>query len=165
MSDSHDLQSIRKALEETRYGTCVYECDNDVCDNQMVLMQYDTPQGAILVNLHMIAFSQAQCVRKTTIYGSRGEIRANGHDAIEIHDFNKGTKTVIPVEDRFGGKDKSHAGGDHGLISRFTRAVCQVRDGGMSVAEAQQKYIGCTIKDIFTSHQIVFDAEQSRLEW
>ncbi len=27
---------LRKTLETSPYGRCVYDCDNDVCDTQMV---------------------------------------------------------------------------------------------------------------------------------
>ena len=38
-----------------RYGQCVYECDNDVCDSQLVNLMF---QGGTVANLTMTAFSK-----------------------------------------------------------------------------------------------------------
>ena len=38
-----------------RYGRCVYECDNDVCDSQMVNIMFE---GGTIANLTMTAFSK-----------------------------------------------------------------------------------------------------------
>ena len=57
--------------EKTQYGRCVYSSDNDVCDNQVVNMQFANGATA---NLTMIAFSKDLCDRKTRIYGTKGEL-------------------------------------------------------------------------------------------
>ena len=30
-----DIESVEYALRHTKYGQCIYESDNDVCDNQV----------------------------------------------------------------------------------------------------------------------------------
>ena len=163
LTDIEDVASIKTALQTTRYGSCVYELDNDVCDNQFVLLRYDLEDGPVNVCFNMIAFSQDQCVRKTTIYGSRGQINANGIDVITVHDFTTGSTQVHNIEDRYGARERSHAGGDHGLISQFVQAIRAVRDGRMTVAQAQAEYIGCTVDEMLISHEVVFAAERSRV--
>jgi len=160
ISDVEELASIRHSLATTNYGTCVYELDNDVCDNQIVNLTYNTPYGQATVAFTMIAFSTAQCVRKTTIYGSNGELNADGEDKITVHDFrtDKITEYEVPQIKEAGG---SHGGGDFGLFRSFLEAIGGVKRGE-SVDAMQLEHIGCTPLDVFKSHEIVFDAEKSR---
>ena len=57
--------SVTAALENGPYGRCVYECDNDVVDNQVVAMQFAGGRTAVFT---MTAFNQ-QADRKTRIFG------------------------------------------------------------------------------------------------
>ena len=59
-----------------RTASCVYDCDNDVCDSQMVNIQF---QGGAVANLTMTAFSEAICKRHTRITGSKVNISNNYH--------------------------------------------------------------------------------------
>ena len=61
-------EALTKALETGPYGRCVYACDNDVADSQMVNMQFE--DGAV-ANLTMTAFTREVCARYTRITGSK----------------------------------------------------------------------------------------------
>ena len=50
---------------------CVYDCDNDVCDNQAVNMQF--ANGAI-ATLSMVATTASIGDRSTRIFGSLGQV-------------------------------------------------------------------------------------------
>ncbi|KAI6946214.1 hypothetical protein KC355_g15132 [Hortaea werneckii] len=146
------------------YGRCVWESDNDVCDDQTVTFTWeDDPaveRGAKTAIFHMIAQTLAQCERRGRIYGTTGEI-AYDSQSITVHDFKSGeTKThkpEVPV-------NSHHGGGDDGLTQCFLNAVKAVKERSMDVPEAQRYYMGCTLEDVIRSHAAVFAAEEARRE-
>ena len=86
--------SLTRALETGAYGRCVYDCDNDVCDSQMVNIQFE---GGAVANLTMTAFSKQICERQTRITGSRGEIRWEGkaEGPITVYNFLTDEETHV----------------------------------------------------------------------
>lgn len=59
-----DIENLTLALRNGNYGRCVYEMDNDVCDQQIVNMEFE---NGTTVSMSMIAFTEAICQRK--VYG------------------------------------------------------------------------------------------------
>ena len=57
----------------------VYECENDVRDNQQVLFEFE---GGITANLNMISTTEKRCVRETLVRGSKGEIICKSEGSI-----------------------------------------------------------------------------------
>ena len=57
VDDGDYAASLTRALATGPYGKCVYECDNDVCDSQMVNIQF---QGGAIANLTMTAFTKVR---------------------------------------------------------------------------------------------------------
>jgi len=157
------------------FGRCVYESDNDVCDDQVVTMTWEDeplPQratdgidmatrskgrGAKIAIFHMIAFTEAQCERRGRVYGSKGEI---SYDSKEIRVYDFATKKAQTHHPRRPGG--GHGGGDEGLARQFVRAVDAVKNDRMNVEEAQKTYVGCTLEEIIRSHAMVFAAEEAR---
>ncbi|KAJ2333695.1 hypothetical protein GGH92_008537, partial [Coemansia sp. RSA 2673] len=82
--DVVDIENITNAIQSGPYGRCVYECDNDVCDNQVVNMEFGDSRYA---SFNMVAFTKDICIRKTRIYGTLGELIGDGDASIEVHDF------------------------------------------------------------------------------
>ena len=64
---------VMRALREGPYGRCVYTCDNDVVDHQVVAMEFE---DGISAELTMNAFTAGEG-RLTEIFGSRGELRGD----------------------------------------------------------------------------------------
>ena len=102
----------RKALEEGPYGRCVYHCDNDVVDRQVVNLEFE--DGAV-ATFTMTGFS-ADFSRQLKIFGTRGQIFADmGTGEIVLHPFGS-EKRLVPLEE---GNGSGHGGGDHGENNRF----------------------------------------------
>ena len=76
-------EGVNAALSRGPYGRCVYSCDNDVVDNQVVNLEFDSGRTA---NFMMTAFSHDDLVRTTRIR-THGEIRGDsGHS---VHGLGK----------------------------------------------------------------------------
>ena len=140
--------SLAEALKNGPYGRCVYACDNDVVDNQVVNMFFENGATA---SMTMTAFN-AHSGRKTRIFGTRGEIDTDSC-IIKITRFlddsicEVNTKTAND-----GGILTGHGGGDFGLMDAFVRAV----------AENDPTQILSGVDETLESHLMVFAAEESR---
>ena len=140
------FEGRRKALEEGPYGRCVYYCDNDVVDRQVVNMEFENGGVATFT---MTGLSADFC-RQLKIFGTKGQIQANmGTKEIILHRFGEEPRT-IPVD--MGLEESGHGGGDYGIMADFLRIL---RDGGESRTGAEVS---------LQSHLICFAAEKSRKE-
>ncbi|RIB13526.1 putative oxidoreductase [Gigaspora rosea] len=145
VTDIVDIENLTDALKNGSYGRCVYECDNDVVDNQVVNLEFANGSTA---NITMIAYTETACERKTKIFGTLGEIECDGIDTITYYNFLTRKKEIIKPVDIFEHKDlSSHGGGDLALIRSFIYSI------GESLS---------TLKDVNNSHLLVFAAEYSR---
>lgn len=149
------------------FGRCVWESDNDVCDDQVVTLSWDDDdsgasdktRGAKTALFHMIAHTEKQCERRGRIYGTHGEIDYDS-TRITIHDFATG-KTATHTPHYAGG---GHGGGDAGLARQFLMAVHAVDERGLATHDAQRAFLGCDLEEAFRSHAVVFAAEDARTE-
>jgi len=139
-----DIENVTDAIKKGPYGKCVYECDNDVCDNQVVNIQFAS--GAT-VSFTMVAYTTLICERQTRLHFTHGEI---------VGDMNKFTvtnfRTGRTTEHRPASEGGGHGGGDRGLILTFVEAA----------RTRQQELLGTNVTEILKSHLAVFAAEHSR---
>ncbi|RMZ82547.1 hypothetical protein DV738_g1682, partial [Chaetothyriales sp. CBS 135597] len=98
---------------------------------------------------------------RSWIYGSLGEITYDS-SAITVHTFADGLTRTHVIPKQAPEVEKSHGGGDWGLAGAFVNAVIASEAEGMSVKEAQWKFVGCDLDEIVTSHAVVFAAEEAR---
>ncbi|KAF7182300.1 hypothetical protein CNMCM7691_001780 [Aspergillus felis] len=160
------------------YGRCVYEADNNVCDDQVVTITWDDEdedvppvngdgqlQGrrAKTAVFHMIAPTEKQCERRGRVYGTRGEIAYDSR-TISIYDFATRSTTTVEVPKQPPEEEEAHGGGDYGLARSFVRAVDAVENEGWDVQRAQTHFVGCTLEEAVRSHAVVFAAEEARRE-
>ena len=143
------VEGVTRALREGPYGRCVYECDNDVVDNQVVNMLF---AGGKTASFTMTAFNQAGH-RRTCIFGTRGEIYGDG-EKIYLKDFLTDETTVIDTASSDASLVGGHGGGDFGLMSAFIDAVANDDPSGLLSGP----------DETLESHLMVFAAEQARRE-
>jgi hypothetical protein len=167
-SESERLALLERCLrneERTMYGRCVFKIpDNDVCDNQVVNMEFDDGSTATLT---MIAFTKDVCARKTKVYGTLGELEWDNTrypNQIVHYDFVTKQTTMIDCtinEDEELKKSErankniklsGHSGTDFWLMNRFVEA-CLTRNQSLVLTD---------LEDSMRSHLIVFAAEHSR---
>ncbi|KEQ26518.1 Gfo/Idh/MocA family protein [Paenibacillus tyrfis] len=137
-------ENIVKGLRESPYGRCVYKCDNNVVDHQVVNMEFASGATAMF---SMCGFTREQ-ERRIQIMGTRGELRGE-ESTITLMDFLTHQKTEIEIPPQISG----HGGGDSGIVRSFLREV-RNNAGGDSLTSASASV---------RSHLMAFAAEESRL--
>lgn len=138
-------ERVLEALHTSPYGRCVYQCDNDVVDHQVVTMEFD---NHVTVAFTMSAFTR-DISRTLKIMGTRGELRADMEgNRIEIREFVNQTTYEIPVVQEASG----HGGGDDGIMKGFIQAI-----------ETNQPF-SASAEGAVIAHLMAFAAEQSRVE-
>jgi predicted dehydrogenase len=140
-------EGVRQALREGPYGRCVYACDNDVVDHQVVRIDFE---GGVTATLTMSAFTPGGH-RRTQIMGTRGFLDGDG-DSLTYTDFL--TSATESVDLTGGGPDASggHGGGDFGVVGAFVDAV----------AAGDATLIRSGARESLESHLMAFAAERSR---
>jgi len=73
--------ALDEALRDGPYGRCVYACDNDVVDHQVVALEFP---GATTATFTMTAFSKS-ANRSTRLFGTRGELTGDGGCRYDDH--------------------------------------------------------------------------------
>ncbi|MFT5126668.1 MAG: putative dehydrogenase [Rhodothermales bacterium] len=140
-----DDASVEQALRDGPYGRCVYSCDNDVVDHQVVTLEY---AGGLTGSFTMTAFAPAG--RHTRIHGTRGMLVVNEPERrIARHDLASGEITEEELPRPPGG----HGGGDYLTILDLTKAI-RARD---------PEAVRTGAAESLASHTIVFAAEHARL--
>lgn len=141
------LEGVTKALREGPYGRCVYECDNDVVDNQVANMLF---KGGKTASFTMTAFNKGGH-RITRIFGTKGEIYGDGSN-IQHYDFLSDKNEQIDTKASDSSILGGHGGGDYGIMDSFISAV----------SEDDPSKIISGPDETLESHLIVFAAEEAR---
>ncbi len=139
-------EGIEEALRQGPYGRCVYRCDNDVVDHQVVNLEFDSGTTG---SFTMTAFTRPGVQRQTTVFGTAGELRCDGR-RLEVYDFLSERVRVREVS--AGTDEPSHAGGDQAMVSDFVEAVAR-NDPSRLVSGAAET---------LATHLAVFAAEHAR---
>jgi len=138
-------EGVRHALETGPYGRCVYRCDNDVVDHQVVVMEME---GGLTASLTMQGSSHVEG-RTLRIDGLRATLLGNqARNELVVADHRTGQAEIVRPEPGMGG----HGGGDEGVMRAFLDGVgSRTNDTLTSGWEALE------------SHLMAFAAEQARV--
>jgi predicted dehydrogenase len=143
---SHDRSHAARldAVTNGPYGRCVFACDNDVVDHQVVSMEFAGGISATLT-MHGVSSEENRYMRYDGTKGTlEGFFDANG-GRIEIRP-HRGTPEIIEVDGRAG-----HGGGDTGIMRGFVAAVR---------GEAAPR---SSARESLESHLLAFASEDARL--
>lgn len=144
-------EALAVALHDGPYGRCVYHCDNDVADHQVVSLRF---ANEVVANLTVSGFTREN-TRTIHLMGSHGEIGGNfARNEITVTDFRiddvRTSRLTVPP-------DSVHGGGDEGLLADFiARTRQRLRDGAADAALT-------SLDESIDSHLMAFAAEKSRL--
>lgn len=142
--DVTDEEGLRDELTHSRYGRCVYHCDNDVVDHQNVIMEFE---NGVRVTLTLDAFTLDK-ERTTHVMGTEGEIKCTETGFTHI-DFKTGKEEIADFATAEG-SGNYHYGSDHFLVEDFISAIEQNRPMVANLTECLE------------SHRIGFWAEKER---
>ncbi len=142
--------AVMETLRTGPYGRCVYHCDNDVVDHQIVSLTFESGISATLT-MHGHAHEEGRTLRvdgaKATLLGKFSfsqtwlEIHDHGSGRVERFDF------ASEVEESSG-----HGGGDAGLMRQF---LSTLRGQSAPLTGAY---------DSLESHLMAFAADEARLK-
>ena len=144
-------EQVIEALRKTQYGKCVFKCDNDVVDKQVVNLEFEN--GAV-ASFNMCAFNKGG--RYMRLMGTDGEIYADMEkDTIEYYSFKTKERVMVEVAPNDSKEGTSgHGGGDVGIVESLYDYVAN------DIVTTQLSTIDISVKN----HIIAFAAEKSRLE-
>jgi predicted dehydrogenase len=134
-------------LKTSPYGRCVYQCDNDVVDHQIV--NFEFAEG-ITGTFTMTAFTNFGG-RHIRLHGTKGYIEAdNENNTLEIRRFSDNKVDRVTIPQQHGG----HGGADNNIMVNFVQAL-RTND---------PEFVLTTTAESLASHKIAFAAEMSRRE-
>ncbi|XP_078463768.1 putative oxidoreductase YteT isoform X2 [Lampetra planeri] len=118
----------------------------------VVTMEFE---GGTTASFSMVAFTEKLCVRKTTIYGTKGELHCEGAGPVRVYDFLSESSAHHPAASAAASTRLcGHGGADFFLVDAFISAV----------AKKEPSLILTGPGETLKSHLLVFAAERARRE-
>lgn len=138
---------IWEELKTGPYGRCVYHCDNDVVDHQVVSMLLE---DEVTVNFSMDAFTR-DSGRRTHFMFSRGEVFGDER-MLTVRHFHPDREDEVYDFSEFYGECNYHGGADLEMVRDFLSAV----------RTRQPEALLTRIDSSLESHRIAFEIEKER---
>lgn len=142
-------EEVKEAITTGPYGRCVFACDNDVVDHQVVNMEFE---DGCTVTFTMNAFNRGG--RNIRIFGTKGELTGSiDTGVIEVFSFETRETTKTDINATGNSITSGHGGGDTGIMVDLVKFFND---------EEPSKSI-CSIRTSYINHLIAFAAEESRV--
>lgn len=145
-------EAIITSLRESKYGRCVFACDNNVVDNQTTIMQFE---NGVTATLKMVGFTD-RGGRDFRFFGTEGEIELiEERDEIVLRRYMEAPKVwkISQLVDELGGQgDGNHGGSDHRMFDYLYQIYFTDKLNASSSIEGSVE-----------SHYMALAAEESRL--
>ncbi|MBQ7039848.1 MAG: Gfo/Idh/MocA family oxidoreductase [Clostridia bacterium] len=145
-------EEVAEALKNTQYGKCVFKCNNNVVDHQVVNLEFE---DGTVASFNMCAFNKGG--RYIRIMGTEGELYGSAStNEIEYFNFKTRQTETIQANDRMLSDSivNGHGGGDSGIINALYDYIAE----GKATKDLSE--IEISVKN----HMIAFAAEKSRVE-
>jgi predicted dehydrogenase len=140
------IEGRLKALRKGPYGRCVYHCDNDVVDHQVINMEL-VDDTTILFSMQGHSHNNARTMRYS---GTLGTLRASEDaDEITVYDYVTGNEETVRPGRVAGG----HGGGDLGVMDDYVAALQHPGQAPLTNARASLE-----------SHLMAFASEEARIK-
>lgn len=150
LTEDTDVEDvIMRELRNGPYGRCVYRCDNDVVDHQVVSMLME---DEVTVNFSMDAFTR-EGGRKTQVMFSGGELFGD-EKSLVVRYFQPDRMEEVYDFSNYSGECNYHGGADLSIVADFIRAV----------REGNPELLRTSIETSLESHRIAFEIERNRLK-
>ncbi|MGH7483220.1 MAG: Gfo/Idh/MocA family protein [Longimicrobiales bacterium] len=148
---SEGIEARRRALETGPYGRCVWKCDNDVCDNQTVSIQFES---GVHASFGLYALT-ADNTRRITILFDEAELIGDLHAGdLTVRPFT-GRTDELPVERiAIPTAEDHHGGGDLALL----RTLHEHLTSGTHLE------VMTSLESSIASHVLAFLADESRIK-
>ncbi|HBR19845.1 MAG TPA: oxidoreductase [Phycisphaerales bacterium] len=139
-------QELFELLRHNQFGRCVFKCDNNVVDHQVVQIEFE---DGITGSFQMAGHNYFER-RITKISLTNGEIYFDVSEGIiKACTFSPANEEIIKPA----GMEGSHLGGDNAIMDAFVDAI----------STGEKNHIITPVEMSLDSHVMAFAAEKSRL--
>lgn len=114
-------EKVTHFIQTSPWGRCVYHCDNDVVDHQVISGEM---LNGVTINFTMTAFDSGRSIE---IYGTKGVLKggqawkdANAYE-LSVRDHATAQTTEVPIEHPVEAGYAGHGGGDFGIVDSLDK--------------------------------------------
>ncbi len=144
-------EEITHWLRSSAWGRCVYRCDNDAVDRQVLAMEFE---GGVTGTFTMTAFATGRhleiCGTKGVLKGGESYRQHFGAHLVLLPHEGEPVRYTVQAED---GGYELHGGGDTGLVNALYDEMTKPKGDPLEAG----------IESTVHSHLIAFAAEDARL--